>query len=96
MSSELDAKARVRVSPSVYARAFGEELVLLHFGRGEYFGLDEVGASIWRAIEADGAAAVDAIADVLVERYDVERPAALADVLRLVTEMRDASLLDVA
>ena len=46
MTESLDEGSRVKISPSVYARAFGEEVVLLEFGRGEYFGLDAVGAEL--------------------------------------------------
>jgi Coenzyme PQQ synthesis protein D (PqqD) len=94
MSQAIAAGAHVRISPSVYARPFGEELVLLHFGKGEYFGLDEMGASIWRALEANED--LNGIADRLVEQYEVERDVALADVMTLVTALRDASLLEVA
>ena len=78
-------------TPSVYARAFGEELVLLDFGKGEYFGLDPIGAAIWRQVEAG--ADVKAILDHLVAAYDVERERAEADTVALLTHMCDASLL---
>jgi hypothetical protein len=93
MTQVVDGETRVRISPSVYARPFGEELVLLHFGRGEYFGLDEVGAAIWRALEAEKT--LNAIADALVERYDVQRDTALQDVVSVVTEMIEAALVEV-
>ena len=85
------AERRLRVSPSVYARAFGDELVLLDFGRGEYFGLDEVGAEIWRAIAAGET--FGAIADRLAERYDVTRSRALDDIKQLTAHMLGQGLL---
>jgi hypothetical protein len=42
-----DPRTIFRPSPSVYARPFGDELVLLDFDRGKYFGLNAVGALIW-------------------------------------------------
>jgi hypothetical protein len=91
MTLSLNAESRLRISPSVYVRAFGEELVLLDFARGEYFGLDALGATIWRRLEAGDP--LGAIADVLVERYEVTRDVALNDVVQLVTRMHEQSLV---
>ncbi|MBN9166036.1 MAG: PqqD family protein [Myxococcales bacterium] len=95
MPSELTpipSDMSVRVSPRVYARAFGDEIVLLDFGVGEYFGLDPIGAEIWRRLEAGETLA--RIADSLVERYEVTREVALGDIVALVDEMRDKGLLE--
>jgi hypothetical protein len=89
----INAATHVRISPRVYARAFGEELVLLDFSIGEYFGLDPIGAEIWRQLEAGSA--LSQIADTLVERYEVTRDIALEDVVRLVGEMRDKALVEI-
>ena len=82
---------RVRISPSVYARPFGAELVLLEFARGEYFALDEIGAGIWRKLEAR--ASLGEIADAVVKEHEVTRAQAFADIVDLVTHMRDHALL---
>lgn len=91
MSPSLDPGTRVRISPSVYVRAFGDELVLLDFSRGEYFGLDEAGAIVWRGLEA--AKPLGEIVDALVERYEVAREVAYEDIVALVTHMQSQSLL---
>ena len=85
---------RMEVSPSVYARAFGDEIVLLDFGRGEYFGLDAVGADVWRGIEARDT--LGAIADAIVSRYQVEPEAAYRDIVDLVRHLQEESLVRVA
>ena len=92
MAGAITADSTVRISPRVYARAFGEEMVLLDFGLGEYFGLDPVGADVWRGLEAGEP--VSQIVDGIVARYDVTREAALADVLSLLAELRDSSLIE--
>ena len=91
MTGTLDERARVTVSPSVYARTFGEEVVLLEFGKGEYFGLDVVGTDIWRRLE--GGAALGAVADHIATRYDVGREEALRDIVDLVSQLRDHDLV---
>jgi hypothetical protein len=92
MSASPEASTRIRVSSSVYARAFGSELVLLHFGRGEYFALDEIGAVVWRELEKGEA--LGTIADVLVSSFAVTREDALRDVVALVGELSRESLVE--
>lgn len=85
---------RVQPAASVYARGFGAELVLLDFGRGEYFGLDEIGAFVWSRLEAGDA--VGAVADGVVARYEVAPDVALGDVMALVTQLLGDGLITVA
>ena len=87
----VTADTCVRISPSVYARDFGAELVLLDFGRGEYFGLDELGAEIWRLLESGKAIGI--VADAVVARYEVPREQALQDVVGLVSHMQSQGLV---
>lgn len=91
MTESLDERSLVTISSSVYARAFGEEVVLLEFGKGEYFGLDAVGAEIWRRLEAGDS--LGAVADHIVTAYEVSREDALRDIVDLVTELRNHDLV---
>ena len=91
MTETLDERSRVTISPSVYARAFGEEVVLLEFGKGEYFGLDPVGAAVWRRLEAGDD--LGTAADHIVEQYEVGREDALRDIVELVIQLRSHALL---
>lgn len=91
MTESLGERSRVTISPSVYARTFGEEVVLLEFGRGEYFGLDAIGAEIWRRFEAGDD--LGTAADYLVRRYEVGREEALRDILELVAQLRNHALI---
>lgn len=90
-ANRIGAETRFSVAPSVYARVFGTELVLLDFGRGEYFGLDEIGALIWRELER--AAPLGAIAGVVAARYEIGVEDALRDIVDLVTQMHDIGLV---
>ncbi len=94
MTQPLDQHTHVSPSPSVYARAFGAEIVLLDFGKGEYFGLDEVGADIWRRLEAGDD--IGAAADHLAAHYAVDRDEALRDIVDLVSELRSYGLVEAA
>jgi len=87
----LTAESCVQISASVYARDFGAELVLLDFGRGEYFGLDELGAEIWHLLEAGKP--LGSVADAVVARYEVPREQAMKDILALVSHMQSQGLV---
>lgn len=91
MTASLDASSRVTVSPSVYARDFGQEVVLLDFGKGEYFGLDAVGAEVWRHLEAGDD--LGTVADHISKQYEVGRDEALRDIVDLVVQLRNHALL---
>jgi hypothetical protein len=91
MTEPLDERSRVTISPSVYVRAFGEEVVLLEFGKGEYFGLDAIGADIWRRLEAGDD--LGKTADHIVAQYEVGREEALRDIVDLVTQLQNHELL---
>lgn len=93
MTESLDERSRVTPSPSVYARAFGEEVVLLEFGKGEYFGLDAVGAEVWRRLEAGDD--LGAVADHIVTAYEVSRDVALRDIVDLVIQLRSHDLVEI-
>src|SRR5262249_44225745 len=89
---ELGRDSLVRIAGSVYARPFGDELVLLDFGRGEYFALDEVGAEVWRGIEHGKP--LGTIAAALASDFDVAEEKVLADIFALVRDMRERSLVE--
>ena len=89
---ELTPESRVRAASSVYARPFGEEIVLLDFGRGEYFALDAIGAEVWRGIEQGKP--LGTIAKGLALGYEVGEEKAYEDVVVLVRDMRSRSLVE--
>jgi hypothetical protein len=90
----LTVRTTVRPSPRVYARPFGDEIVLLDFGLGEYFGLDAVGGEVWKGVEKG--LSISDIADAVAAQFDVTRDRALEDILALVGELRANALIEVA
>lgn len=89
----IEPKSRVVLSPSVYIREFGDELVLLDFGKGEYYALDAIGSVILRRLEAG--ASVGEVTDTLVGDYDVARDDALVDVAALLDQLKEHALIEV-
>ena len=70
----------------------GEETVILHMGDGVYFGLDEVGTSIWKLIQEPRQVAE--VCDELRGEYEVEAERCEEAVLRLLREMSEAGLIE--
>lgn len=84
--------SRARVPSSVYARTFGDEVVLLDFANGQYFALDPVGAIVFRAFEA-GKTIREAV-DAVTALYQVERSTALHDIVALAAALESEGLLE--
>lgn len=72
-------------SPHVYARPFGDEMVLLNFDRGEYYGLNAVGATVWRFLGEKKD--ISQIVRAVVEEYDVSEAEASRDIQDLVGKL---------
>jgi len=93
ISAAADTGAFV-VPPRVLFQKVHDEVVLLDLEAGDYFGLNPVGAHVWRLLGRG--MDLDAIVDALYERYDTPRERLAADVQALVEELLDRGLLRAA
>lgn len=87
----MSRERRATIPGHVFARDFDGELVVLDLDGGEYFGLDAVGALVWRGL-SEGLT-LGAVADRVVERYEVDAARALADVSALADELASKGLI---
>lgn len=87
----LSAESTFATTPGVYARAFGDELVLLQFASGEYFGLDPVGAEVWRGLERGEP--LGAIASRIAAGWDVDEIRAFRDIEVMVRDLVGQGLI---
>ena len=81
----------MKPADGVVFKQVGDELVLLDFDRGIYYGLDPIGARMWQLLAAGQSA--DAAVEVLVDEYDVSREEVMRDLDRLISELREQRLL---
>ena len=65
----MDLSNRFVINPNVKARQVGEEMVILDLASGTYFGLDPVGARIWKLM-GEGKTLAE-ICEVMLDEYDV-------------------------
>jgi hypothetical protein len=78
---------------SVLASFQGDEAVLLDYSEGEYYGLNAVGACVWRLICAGRS--FREIVDEVIAVYDVHATTALDDIVRLVAELSELGILHI-
>lgn len=81
----------MKIADGVIWKQVGDELVLLDYERGIYFGLDAVGARIWQLIDEQQTEAT--IVDQLLDEFDVTREVVAGDVDRLVAELAERGLI---
>lgn len=91
MTITLDT--RLAPSPDTVYRELDGEAVVLHLASGQYYGLDPVGTRIW-ALIGEHARPRDVVT-VLLDEYDVDRPRLEADLLELLTQLAERSLIHV-
>jgi hypothetical protein len=78
--------------PNILAQDVADELILLDVVGGGYFGLDKVGARIWRLL-ADGRSVAD-ILETLLAEYEVDEPCARQDLLALLNDLSKRGLVE--
>ena len=71
----------------------GEEAVILHLKDGAYFGLNPVGARVWKLIEKPRTVAQ--LRDAVVREFEVGSAECERDILKLLESLAKAGLVEV-
>lgn len=82
---------RLTISEHVRTTSVDGSLVVIDMKQGQYFGLDDVGAVIWRLLEEGLSGGV--IVLKIAEDYDAAVALVEADTRRIVQELLDAGLV---
>ena len=90
---QIRNESKFKVAPEVVFQEVSGDIVLLHLGSETYFGLDDVGASVWRL--ASEGKDFEGIVTELLGQYDVAEPVLREDLTELFTELADRKLLQV-
>lgn len=90
----MNPNHRIEIPDGVLVRELQGETVLLHLDSECYFGLDEVGTRMWRALSTTATTA-EACESLLAE-FDVEPDRLRADVDELIGQLAEAGLVRVA
>ncbi len=84
----------LKVSEEAHCARLGEQIIVADMRSGRYFGLDDVGALVWSLLEER--ATPGAIVDRVHAEYDVSREVLERDVDRLLDDLVDRRLVEVA
>ena len=74
--------------------SMGEDAVLLHVNRGDYYSLNKVGARLW--ILADGSKSIADLAGLITEEFEISQEEAEKDILELADQLVNEGLVKVA
>ena len=82
---------RVSVPENVLFREVGDEAALVNLNESMYFGLDDVGTSMWKALTTSSS--IQEACDALLEEYEVEPAVLQTELNRLLEELMEHGLL---
>jgi hypothetical protein len=94
IASTVTATSVVVASKEQIGCDLGGEEVILDLDSGIYYGLNEVGASIWKLIQE--AKSVTEIKKAIMEEYDVQPDRCETSILRLLNELAERNLISVS
>ena len=80
------------VSKDVLFQEVSGETVLLDLASEQYFGLDEVGTRVWQLVNEGKS--LEAMVEVLLGEYEVERERLEGDVRALLESLLEAGLVE--
>jgi len=89
----MNLNKKVTFADSVFAQEVDGEMVLLDMESENYFGLDEVGTSIWQAMQEKET--LQEVLDVLLEQYEVEEEMLENDLKVFVAKLKESGLIEV-
>lgn len=89
----LSENSMILRSPEPLTAAVADEIVMLSPEQGTYFGLNRVGSRVWELIAEP--CSVAAVCAALTAEFDVDELTCQADVLRFLTGLDRARLVQV-
>lgn len=87
-------ESTVVASKNQVSTELGGEAVVLGVEAGEYFGLNEVAASVWSLVQKPSK--VSALCAAISSEYDVSEAECERDVLELLNDLASKGLIDVS
>jgi len=93
MAEEISLKTIVVASKENVSCALGDEAAILHMRSGVYYGLDPVGARIWKLL--DQPKSVEDLRAVILDEYEVEPGICESDLLALLEKLRTEGLIEI-
>lgn len=92
-SPALSCDTIVVISKGQLSSDLGGQQVILNLQSGVYYGLDSVGAFIWRALQTP--CRISEIREAIVARYHVDAARAEHDLIALLSHLRESGLIEI-
>ena len=73
--------------------SMGEDAVLLHVQRGDYYSLNKVGARLW--VLSDGSKSIKDLADEITQEFEISQQEAEKDIIELAEQLAKEGLVKV-
>ena len=89
----MNLNQKVTFADTVFAQEVDGEMVLLDMESENYFGLDEVGTSIWQAMQEKET--LQEVFEVLLDQYEVEPEMLEHDLSDFVGKLLESGLVEV-
>ena len=83
----------VKRKPDQVSCDLSGEAVILNLNSGMYYGLDEVGALIWAALEEPRT--LQYLSEIILQGYEVDRETCDHDVMVFLANMQSAGLIEI-
>jgi hypothetical protein len=93
MAQGISLKSLVVSTTESVSCDLGEDAAILHMNSGMYYGLDPVGARIWKLL--DQPRSVEDLRAVILSEYDVEPEKCESDLLALLEKLRTEGLIEI-
>ena len=93
MDAPLCVQSVVIAASEQISCPLGEESAILNLRNSVYYGLDPVGAHVWKLLREPKS--VGELRDALLDEYDVEAGRCEQDLLELLEKMRGEGLIEV-
>jgi hypothetical protein len=91
---DISFKSRIAIPTDVLVSEVGDESVLLNLKSESYFGLDEMGTRMYKALT--GSESVQAAYDSLLAEYEVEPEVLRRDLSGLIQKLLEHGLVEVS
>jgi ornithine carbamoyltransferase len=89
----MNLNQKITFADTVFAQEVDGEMVLLDMESENYFGLDEVGTSIWQAMQEYET--LQEVLNAMLEQYDVEEEVLEKDLSDFVEKLVESGLVEV-
>lgn len=89
--NELTNK-KIKLSTAQVSSNMADEVVILNHEKGMYYGLSEVGALVWSALE-NGPKSFEELCELVMTEYEIDRASCEKDILALLGDLLKEKLV---